>query len=61
MPEKSPEEICVLFRKYMREGDIDALLALYDPEVAFPNQSAAVRKGPSELKEELAPFCSCQG
>ena len=30
MPANSPEDICRLFRQYMREGDIDSVLTLYD-------------------------------
>jgi hypothetical protein len=32
MPAHSPKEICSLFQQYMREGDIDSLLTLYDQE-----------------------------
>jgi ketosteroid isomerase-like protein len=56
MPANSPEEICRLFQQYMREGDIDSVLSLYDPEVVFLNQAGEPKRGEKELREELAPF-----
>ena len=58
MPASSPEEIGRLFRRYMRDGDIDALLTLYDPEAVFFNRARQVRKGADALREELAPFAA---
>lgn len=31
MPAKTPEDICCLFRQHMAEGDLDAVLSVYDP------------------------------
>jgi hypothetical protein len=31
----TPEDICLLFSQYMREGDIDSVLSVYDPNVVF--------------------------
>jgi ketosteroid isomerase-like protein len=59
MPAKSPEEICHLFKQYMAEGDLDALLSVYDPEAVFLNQSCEVKKGEA-LRQELAPFAAVQ-
>ena len=53
MPAKSPEEICGLFQRYMAEGDIEALLGIYDPEAVILNQSGEVKKGQG-LREQLA-------
>jgi uncharacterized protein (TIGR02246 family) len=58
MPAKTPEDICRLFQRHMAEGDVDALLSLYDPEAAFLNQKGEVRKGREGLREELAPFAA---
>ena len=60
MPARTPEEICDLFRRYMREGDIDAVLALYDSSVAFRNRSGEVRRGKEELRQELLPFAAAR-
>jgi ketosteroid isomerase-like protein len=57
MPAKSPEEICRLFQQYMRDGDLDAVLGLYDPEAVFLNQAGEAKKG-EELRRELAPFAA---
>jgi len=58
MPAKSPEEICSLFQQYMAQGDIDAVLSVYDPEAVFLNQSGEVRRAGEELRQELAPFAA---
>ena len=60
MPARSPEEICSLFRQYMAAGDIESLLSIYDPEVAFLSQSREVRNGKQELRKELAPLAAAK-
>jgi|HubBroStandDraft_3_1064219.scaffolds.fasta_scaffold1766259_1 hypothetical protein len=39
---KTPEEICSLFRQYITEGNIDSVLSVYEPEVAFLTYSIGV-------------------
>ena len=58
MSAKSPEEICRLFQQYMAEGDIDAVLGIYDVEAVFLNQSGEVKKGEAGLRQGLAPFAA---
>jgi len=53
VPAKRPEEICELFKQYMAEGDIEALLGIYDPEAVVLTQSGEVKKGQG-LREQLA-------
>jgi ketosteroid isomerase-like protein len=60
MHAETPEEICRLFQRHMREGDIDGMLALYDTSVAFRNRSGEVRRGKDELREELLPFATAR-
>ena len=60
MPATNPEQICHLFRQYMAQGDLEALLSLYDPEVAFLNQAGEVKRGKEELRGEVAPFASAR-
>ncbi len=60
MPATSPEQICHLFKQHMAEGDIEALLSIYDPEAVFLNQSGQVKQGRQGLKGELAPFASAK-
>jgi ketosteroid isomerase-like protein len=59
MPANSPEEICILFRRYMREGDIDSVLTLYDPKAVFLSESEETKKGEA-LREELATLVAAK-
>jgi ketosteroid isomerase-like protein len=56
MSANTPEEVDKLFIKYMREGDMDKVLTLYDPEVAFVNRAGEVRRGQDALRAELSRF-----
>jgi uncharacterized protein (TIGR02246 family) len=60
MPAKSPEEICRLFQQAMAEGDLDAVLSVYDPDAVFLNQSREVTKGREDLRRELAPSAAAR-
>ncbi|WHZ25808.1 MAG: hypothetical protein OJF51_000603 [Nitrospira sp.] len=60
MPANTPEEICRLFQQYMLTGDLDAVLALYDREVAFLNQAGDVIRGRDRLKLELSPLVAAK-
>ncbi len=60
MPATSPEQICHLFQQYMAEGDIEALLNIYDPEAVFLNSSGEIKHGKQGLRAELAPFASAK-
>ena len=54
----SPEEVDHLFVQYMREGNIESILELYDPEIAFVSPSGDVKKGTSAIREELGPYAA---
>ena len=56
MPADTPEDICRLFQHYMAEGDIDAVLSLYDPEAVFLNRAREATKDRRGLRQELAPL-----
>jgi uncharacterized protein (TIGR02246 family) len=58
MKAKTPEEICRLFRQYMAEGDVDAVLSVYDPDAVFLNEAREVTKGRDGLRQELAPLAA---
>ncbi len=60
MAAKSPEEICRLFKQYMGEGDLDAVLSVYDPEVVFLNQAGEEIKGKERLRQELATLVAAK-
>ena len=42
----------------MGRGDVDALLSLYDRQVAFVNEAGEVKSGLAALREELAPVAA---
>jgi uncharacterized protein (TIGR02246 family) len=56
MSAKTPEEVDQLFVKFMKEGDVDSVIDLYDPEVTFVNQAGEIKKGRSAIREELGRF-----
>jgi ketosteroid isomerase-like protein len=58
MAPQNPEDICRVFQQFMRDGNIDGVLSVYEGEVAFRNASGRIRRGIDELKEELAPFAA---
>jgi uncharacterized protein (TIGR02246 family) len=58
MHARTPEEICLLFQQGMDRGDVDALLGLYDPQVAFVNEHGEVKLGLDALRAELGPIAA---
>lgn len=60
MPAMTPADICRLFRQSMAEGDLDAVLSLYDADAVFVNQAGEVTKGRDGLGQELAPFAAAK-
>jgi ketosteroid isomerase-like protein len=58
MPAKIVQEFHQLFPEYIRNGDIDAALELYEPGAAFANRQGEVRVGLEALRQELAPFAA---
>ena len=61
MPAKTPEEICILFKKFMSLGDVDSLLSdVYDPEVVFLTESQDVLQGRDGLRKILSPLAAAR-
>lgn len=58
MSARSPEEICDLFQRYMAEGDIDAVMSVYDSDAVLLNRTGELQKGEEELRQELTPFAA---
>ena len=56
MPARSPEQIGELFQQAIRQGDLDAAMALYEPGAVFPNQSGELRTGADAIRQEMTPF-----
>ena len=44
MPATNPEQICHLFQQYMREGDLESLLSIYDAEAVFLDRDGEEKK-----------------
>ena len=60
MPAQTPQEICILFKQYMAEGDLESLLSIYDSEAVFLSESGEIKKGRDEIKEQLAPMAAAK-
>lgn len=56
----SPAEIHQLFIQYMREGDIESVLTLYDSDAVFANQFGEVKRGMTAIRQELAAFAAAK-
>jgi uncharacterized protein (TIGR02246 family) len=60
MPASKPEEVDALFEKYLNEGNIDALVDLYEPEatlIAAPGQTAS---GHAAIRQALSGFIAAK-
>ena len=55
---RTPEEVDHLFVKAMNEGDVEAMLALYEPDQVFVSQPGqpVVRGAGESLREKLRAF-----
>jgi uncharacterized protein (TIGR02246 family) len=58
MPARSPKEIDDLFVEYMKNGDLESVLTLYEDDVIFVNREGQPRHGTAALREELASFAA---
>jgi uncharacterized protein (TIGR02246 family) len=56
MPAKNPKEVDDLFVKYMKEGDLESVLNLYQADVAFVDRAGKVKRGHEAVREELSRF-----
>jgi uncharacterized protein (TIGR02246 family) len=58
MSARNPKELDVLFEKALNAGDLEGLLALYEPNAAFTSQPGQVAKGTAAIREAIAGFLS---
>jgi ketosteroid isomerase-like protein len=58
MSARNPKELDVLFEKALNAGDLDGLLALYEPNAAFTSQPGRVVQGTAAIREAIAGFLS---
>jgi ketosteroid isomerase-like protein len=61
MSARNPSDFHRLFPRYvLRDGDIDSVLTLYDPQAVFCNRTGELRAGEQALRRELAPFTAAR-
>ena len=58
MPTKSPEELVHAFLQAFNAGDIDALVALYEPQAILVAQSGQMAEGHAAVREGFNAFLS---
>ena len=58
MPAASPEQLSALFAKAIQAGDLDAVIALYEPDAVLHNQSGELRSGRDAIRQEMTPFAA---
>lgn len=58
MPAQSPEELDQLFEKALNAGDLDALVALYEPQAVFVSEPGQTVTGTAAIREVLNAFVS---
>lgn len=55
MPARNPEDLGQLFAQAMKTGDLDALLAIFEPGASKPNQQGEVPTGTDAIRQDMAP------
>src|ERR1700730_17389394 len=61
MPATKPEELHSLLSAAVTNGDLDAYLALYEPQAALAKQAGGVAVGIDAIRAEVAPFLALRG
>lgn len=56
MAARNPDEIDALFERALNAGDLDALLALYEPTATFTVEPGKVVSGTAAIREALTGF-----
>ncbi len=56
MPARKPEEIHGLFADALNSGDIDALMALYEPGASLVPQPGQLATGTQAIRQALSAF-----
>ena len=58
MPAHSPGELDQLFSEALNAGDLDALVALYEPQAVFVSEPGQTVAGTAAIREVLGTFVS---
>jgi len=61
MPATEPEQLHGLFEQAFNAGDIEALMALYEPDAALVPQPGAVAEGTAAIRDSLRWFLDRNG
>ena len=61
MSARTPEESHTLFQHRFVAGDMDALLALYEPDAVLVPQPGTIARGHAAIREALAGFLAMKG
>jgi ketosteroid isomerase-like protein len=61
MPITKPEDAHRLFAEAFNAGDLDALVALYEPEAQLVSRHDQVRVGPDAIRNTLKEFLALRG
>ena len=61
MPATEPEQMHSLFEQAFNADDIDALMALYEPDAALVPQPGALAEGSAAIRESLRWFLDRRG
>ena len=61
MPATDPAQMHGLFEDAFNAGDLDALMALYEPDAALVPQPGAVAEGTAAIRESLTWFLDRRG
>jgi uncharacterized protein (TIGR02246 family) len=61
MPAREPEQMHGLFEQAFNAGDIEALMALYEPDAALVPQPGAIAEGSAAIRESLRWFLDRAG
>jgi uncharacterized protein (TIGR02246 family) len=59
-PAMSPREVIERVSKHLNDGDVDAALALYEPDAVFVPEPGAIVHGLDAIREALERFAALQ-
>jgi uncharacterized protein (TIGR02246 family) len=60
MPARSPQELDRLFSAALNAGDLEALVALYEPHATLAPQPGQVMTGTQAIREALGAFIATE-
>ena len=58
MPARTPKQCDDLFAKYVEAGDVDAVVALYEPKGCLVLEGGRVARGPAAIRKAIAMFAA---